>query len=222
MRKTIIVLLFLLNFNFLNAQVYHYPVSGKSNEDFSSAYGSRDKGSNASEYIYDWHAGIDIAGSGNDVVPVLDGTVIHIQGTNNNQAIFVRHTDDLGTFVVEYKHVFPIVSVNDAVYGGTPIASIADDHLDIRYFDGISTWAAVDYPRYTNTSHPWAILGTGGDFYSVIKVMEDQNYELYSGGRLSLKESDDGLGNYFEFALRVDQNELDIEFLRVDVWGWTS
>ncbi len=206
MKKFIILIIFFLAVKSIDAQ-YYYPMVGKTNDDFSSAYGSRDKGS-GDTYDYDWHAAIDIAGSSNDVVSIYSGEVISIENRNGtwDRSVFVHYVDDYGDYIVEYRHITPYVEENVSVAPGQLLGITADfpptsdpsgDHLDIRYFDGAETMMDIDIDKYSNTSHPWEILQTGGDFSSEIKIMKDQNNELHSGSVISLKDADDGLGNYF-------------------------
>jgi len=110
LRIYFIIFIILFTFSNLLSQNFYFPVAEKTTDDFSSAFGPRNVGTQnypGNSYDYDFHAAIDIAAPvGQIIYPVTDGIVEEINDSDNdNEYIIIKHEDAYGPFLTKYLHI---------------------------------------------------------------------------------------------------------------------
>ena len=233
-----IILITFFPFSHILTQNFYFPVAGESADNFSSAFGPRNKGSQNYPnigYDYDFHAAIDIAAPVGEIIyPVTDGIVEKINNSNSdNEYIIIKHEDSYGPFLVKYLHVDVNTNLNngDTVIGGSTIIgtvrnySSGGSHLDIRFFPYISSWLDIFFFD-ANADNPGKILV--GTNYTNLPIPLDENGNELSWNSQSLlhtqRDYHVGQGNpagaaYFQIGIRVYDDELDFENLEIFLLG---
>jgi len=201
-----------------------------SNDDFSSAYGPRNYGPDN----YDFHAAIDIkANQGTNVYSIFDGTYVGTYSPGGEfENIIIKHTENGENFMTRYYHVNDKSNLQNITGGTTIIAEIrdfgatgdTDDHLDVRYcYSGsvLSDWGTLH--QYADNAgivigleddynnDPWMVDGAGNTItplgsYTINTLPEtDPNYDYD--------------GRYFVVGIRVDDDELDLDYINIKLFG---
>jgi len=166
----------------------------------SSAFGPRNIGSQEYPdlgYIYDFHRGVDIARTGN-VQAILSGTVKEIYGSG-----MVVETDQSpwwGYFRYYHFDAKDALSVGSTITEGEFIGTVAsgDDHLDVKFYN----W---DYNDPDDAWNPMAILPYTNN---------DTNFKISTP-----QIGSDAEGTYVEYYVRCDDDELDVETIKLFLIG---
>lgn len=241
------------------AQSYVFPVEGGSYASFRSAFGPRNLGNAKTKqstdpytfenyppviennYDYDFHAGIDIAGTnGTNVKAVFDGIVEKIEFPNtNDERVFIKHPywDDNGNYtyyLAMYMHINVTIpektnGVKTTVLAGDVIGTTNIlNHLDIRYFPDLTSYDNYDVNDHDNMSaNPTDILAL--DNYPDIDppvIVNNYNLNEIDGNELVPYESDpitichNQQGKYFEVGVRVEDEWLDMNKIEISLFGY--
>lgn len=182
-------------------------------DELSSAFGPRNLHPTAEfgeqGYDYDFHAGIDIGGTG-DVKAIESGTVVKTAYNLGQNSYFVVQSQQHSDWIM-YLHVYNGPDESETVSEGDFICKVYSDHIDIRYFY-IPQYYDPQYDtppyereaeiRYNLTFHPMILFDydNGNANYEV-------DFEDDGDGPLL---GDDDKGKYLTMFGRVDDDELDL------------
>jgi hypothetical protein len=222
----------------LPSQILHFPLSGKSSDDFSSTFGARNLTLNHANYPnngydYDFHCGIDIAGAnGTNVYPVLNGTVYYVESTKGiNNYVVITHTYNNHTWYVQYMHINPQLTGGSVTGGTTIIGQILDyspyndtkgDHVDIRmYYSEDDYKLALD----AGAKNPGYLLYNTYGYDSKPIIVDRYDTQISDYGSVETeKDWETSYGNpsgrrYIDIGLKCNSYELDINTIIFKIQG---
>lgn len=101
------------------------------------------------------HLGYDFElAAGTQVRTVYPGRVVNVlPWDNEGSAVWVESTLGGKQFVTSYGHVEPAVRVGDSIAAGTPVGTIANDHLDVKLF----LWPLAAGEQWYNQAFDWTV-----------------------------------------------------------------
>jgi|GEM_PF-6652218 len=171
-------------------------------DNMSSSFGPRNLGSMEypnSGYDYDWHGGVDIGISAGSVKSILSGTVYALTSEG-----FVAKSSDISPRYIRYSHINRTVGLNQILTEGQIIGTInpnvSPPHLDIKYY-----YSTGGFNGIQDSDHPMGLLP-----YTNI----DGNFQV---GDPSIHT--DTYGQYIEIYGRVDDDELDLNNIKLFLTG---